>query len=162
MKTVLAIASVGYVSAFSPVSPFTRGLSTTTAAGKGIAPGGHDASCTCGKCARVAHSVCGLLLCRTCFIILSQSPPSHSFISFWIKRLSVHAHPASSLTLLLANVLHVLMLMPQTVLVQPALMFTLQFANARHAWVLILATAVVSSAAEFKGRWKNEGRNSYG
>lgn len=62
MKTVLAIASVGYVSAFSPVSPFTRGLSTTTAAGKGIAPGGHDASCTCGKCARVAHSVCGSIV----------------------------------------------------------------------------------------------------
>ena len=74
----------------------------------------------------------------------------------------MHAHPVSSLTLLLANALHVLMRMPQTVLVRPAPMFTLQCANVHHAVVAILATVVVSSAAGFKGHGKNEGRNSYG
>lgn len=64
----------------------------------------------------------------------------------------MHAHPVSSLTLLLANALHVLMLMPQTVLVRPAPMFTLQLANVPLALVAILTTVVVSSAAEFKGR----------
>eukprot|EP00984_Skeletonema_dohrnii_P031070 scaffold23121_cov146-Skeletonema_dohrnii-CCMP3373.AAC.3 len=74
VRVVAAAALVStagtYVSAFSPVSPFTRGLSTATSSagsgsvsthGSGCPCGScsqarHGASCKCASCARVAHS----------------------------------------------------------------------------------------------------------
>ncbi len=69
------VSTAGYVSAFSPVSPFTRGLSTVTSAGNGsvsthgsgcpcgsCSQANHGASCKCASCARVAHSVRLVLL----------------------------------------------------------------------------------------------------
>eukprot|EP00986_Skeletonema_menzelii_P000500 scaffold150_cov151-Skeletonema_menzelii.AAC.3 len=73
IATAAALVSTAgtYVSAFSPVSPFTRGLSTVTSSagsgnvsthGSGCPCGScsqarHGASCKCASCARVAHSM---------------------------------------------------------------------------------------------------------
>ena len=156
-----------YVSAFSPVSPFTRGLSTVTSSagngnvsthGSGCPCGScsqarHGASCKCSSCARVAHSVrlCGALniyssMCNalplcSLFNFASADTDVLGNANLTLQSLYVHAHHASNLTPLLANALHALEHTLLTALVRPARMFTLLSANVLLARVHIPKTA---------------------
>ena len=173
IATAAALVSTAgtYVSAFSPVSPFTRGLSTVTSSagsgnvsthGSGCPCGScsqarHGASCKCASCARVAHSVrlCGswnfscILHCFALKLTFTFASDIYVFErESLIWSLCAHAHHVSNLTPPLANALHAPAHTLLTALVRLVQMFTLPSANVLLALVHIPKNAVALYAVE--------------